>query len=290
MSLDCIYVAASAKDGRYTRICVASIRHFYPDAPLRLLVGGPLEPGLAEELERYWQVGIEDLPPRDYGWGFVKLEPLFRRPGERFLVLDSDTVMAGPVLPTGEADAPFVVDDETQPEDDTHRLYYDWRQMAQIDPAARAPEFVFNTGQWFGTSGVLKREDFEALVDWSGRPKLRHETLRNGDQGALNYVLNQKAALEGLPVERRKIMRWPGHGLDGLNADTIARKVAPPLVIHWAGMKKPRLGAMAGPDILRYFERAYYDRLPNGTALRITRAWRYVLREWLAPLLARLKR
>jgi hypothetical protein len=61
-------------------------------------VGGRLQRGLADELRQYWSVEGADLPAGDYGWGFVKLEPLFGRPGEKFLVLDSDTVLAGPIL------------------------------------------------------------------------------------------------------------------------------------------------------------------------------------------------
>jgi len=79
---NCIYVAASAHDFRCTRICVASIRYFYPDIPIRLLVGGRLQPGLSHELTRYWNVEVADHPGGDYGWGFVKLEALFGPPGE----------------------------------------------------------------------------------------------------------------------------------------------------------------------------------------------------------------
>src|SRR5579864_5917378 len=76
-SIDCIYIAACARDARLTRICVASIRYFYPEVPIRLLAGDILQCGLAEELHRYWGVGLVDLPSGDYGWGLVKLEPLF---------------------------------------------------------------------------------------------------------------------------------------------------------------------------------------------------------------------
>ena len=92
--LDAIYVTASARDGRFTRICVASIRHFYPNAPLQVLAGGPLESGLEEELVKYWDAPLAKLGRGDWGWGFVKLEPLFGRPGERFLVIDSDTALS----------------------------------------------------------------------------------------------------------------------------------------------------------------------------------------------------
>jgi hypothetical protein len=269
--IDCVYIAASAHDARYTRICVASIRYFYPEVPVRLLVGGPLQRGLADELRRYWNVEITRLPAQgDYGWGFVKLEALFGRSGEKFLVLDSDTVITGPVLEKWrDSHAPFLVDDETQTEADAKRIYYDWKNVSKIDSQARAPEFLFNSGQWFGTAGVLTQADFAPWLEWSmPRRTLPVGLFMNGDQGILNYVLNQKAAREGLCVERRQIMRWPGHSMDGLKAETVSKRQALPLVIHWAGMKKVLLRKMIGADILLYFEKFYYSRLPGGLVRR----------------------
>jgi hypothetical protein len=268
--VDRIYICASTLDSRYTRICVASIRYFYPDVPIRLLVGGPLQRGLADEVQRHWNVGTADLPRGDYGWGFVKLEPLFGRSSEKFLVLDSDTVLTGQVLDIwSESPASFLVDDEEQSEADTKRLYYDWEKVRKIDPNARPPRFVFNSGQWFGTAGVLTRADFAPWVEWTIPRRLRYpEHFMPGDQGILNYVLNQKAAIDGLCVERRQIMRWPGHAMDGLDVESVSKRAAAPLVVHWAGVKKARQRDMIGADLLAYFEKVYYQRLPAGNARR----------------------
>lgn len=291
-SVDVVYIAACAHDARYTRICVASVRRFYPQARVELLAGGSLETGLADELGRYWDVGVADLPKIDYGWGFVKLEPLFGRPGERFLVLDSDTVITGPVLGKwDEADGAFLVDDEIQPDADARRLYYDWDRLRVTLPQTCAPAFLFNSGQWFGAAGVLSRADFEPVLAWGEPPRLRQpDCFMGGDQGVLNWVLNQKASLDGLAVARKSIMRWPGHTMAGLSAADVASGAAPALVVHWAGLKKPRLAAMPGGDLLAWFERLYYQRLPNGTALRQARAARYVLPARLAPIGAALRR
>lgn len=272
-----VYIAASALDARYTRICVASVRYFYPDIPLRLLVGGRLQQGLAEELQRYWNVEVADLPQGDYGWGFVKLEPLFGPPGERFLVLDSDTVLAGPVLNIWlENGAPFLVDDEQLSESDTHRLYYDWQKVQAIDSQSRPPQFVFNSGQWFGTAGILTRADFAPLLEWGMPPRLRHpQYFMPGEQGILNYVLNQKAILAGLRVERRTIMRWPVYGMQGLEAEGVARRVAAPLVVHWAGIKKARQRDMVGSDLLAYFENEYYAKIRFGRLRKPVRSVYY---------------
>lgn len=291
-SVDCVYIAASAADARYTRICVASIRYFYPEIPIRLLVGGALQRGLAAELQRYWNVGIADLQTYgDYGWGFVKLETLFGPSGEKFLVLDSDTVLAGPVLSLWDEDgALFLIDDEQQSDEDKKRLYYDWEKVLPIDRRARPPEFVFNSGQWFGTADVLTRDDFETWLEWAMPRKLRHpELFMPGEQGVLNYVLNRKAAVEGLEIRRRQIMRWPGHSMEGLNAESIAKQTAPPLVIHWAGMKKTALRHMAGSDILLFFEKLYYTRLPAGRLRRWWGVGRHFLIHWIHWVTVRVK-
>jgi hypothetical protein len=290
--VDAIYVAASSRDSRFTRICVASIRFFYPRAPVRLLAGGPLEPGLVDELARYWDTPLACVKPGDWGWGFVKLEPLFGPEGERFLVVDSDTVFAGRVLENWAAcNAGFLVDDEQQTEVATRRLYYDWRQVLAVDPAATPPQFVFNSGQWFGTAGLLSRRDFEMFIDWRNvPPRLRYPGLfMPGDQGVLNYVLNRKVACEGLAVNRGTIMRWPGHGMDGVNAETVASGTAPPVIVHWAGYKGPRLGSLPGADVLRFFEAEYYTRLPSSRARRVIAAVRHPLGYWARHLAVRLK-
>jgi hypothetical protein len=275
--LDAIYVAASANDARFTRICVASIRRLYPQAPVRLLAGGPVEPGLAEELARYWDVAPAAVPVGDYGWGYVKLEPLFGPPGERFFVLDSDTVMAGPVLDAWSGEAPFLVDDEPQSEADVRRLYYDWERLRAINSAVVQPRFVFNSGQWFGTAGVLVRGDFDPWLAWSTPRHLRYPGhFMPGDQGVLNCVLN-RLAVGGLEVARRKIMHWPGRGMGDVTAVAVAEGTGPPLVVHWAGMKRARLGDMVGADLLTFFEREYYARLPSGGLRRRAAAVRYIL-------------
>ena len=153
--------------------------------------------------------------------------------------------------------------------------------MRKIDPSAQPPEFVFNSGQWFGTAGVLTRDDFAPWLAWTmPRRTIPPGHFMNGEQGILNYVLNRKAALEGLRVERKEVMRWPGHSMYGLDAQGISKRIAPPSIIHWAGMKKIRLRHMVGSDILLYFEKFYYARLPAGTLRRLFANCRHLLIQW----------
>jgi hypothetical protein len=265
-SIDCIYLAACARDGRLTRICVASIRYFYPYVPIKILAGDILERGLARELQKYWNVGVADLPVADYGSGFVKLEPLFGPPGHRFLVLDVDTVLAGRVLDQRIlSNAPFIVDDEDLPDTELKRLYYDWDKLREIDPAVLPARRAFNTGQWFGAAGILRREDFDPWVEWTLPRRLKYpDRFMTGDQGVQNYIMLKKEACGELHLDRRAIMRWPGHSLAELNVASVATGKAPPVVVHWAGMKSMFLRSMAASELLRFFERYYYSKLPAG--------------------------
>jgi hypothetical protein len=281
--VDCIYLAACARDARLTRICVASIRYFYPDVSIRLLDGEGLQSGLAEELHRYWGIRLVDLPKGDYGWGMVKLEPLFAPPGQSFLVMDVDTVFTGRVLDVrAMSDAPFFVDNEQLSDADFKRLYYDWDKLREIDSRAQPARTAFNVGQWFGTSGLVRREDFDPWIEWTLPRRLRYpELFMGGDQGVLNYVILQKEAFNGLRIDRHTIMRWPGNSMTDLDARSVSAAIAPPLVIHWAGMKKTLLRRMVGADLLLFFEGFYYQRMPFG---KLRRVFAFIYHVWLQCL------
>ena len=282
-SVDAVYIAVCAADARLARICIASVRRYYPDVPIRLLPGGKISSSLVRDSKRHWDVDVAKIPSGDYGWGFVKLEALFGPAGERFLVLDSDTVITGPVLDLWKkGEAPFLVNAET-PSETEMQVHYDWEKARQIDGDCPPPQFIFNSGQWFGTAGLLTRDDFNSGLEWTMPRRLRHpDVFKNGEQGILNYVLNRKAAFHGLRVDRLPLMLWPGRGMGGLNAQAVSCGAAPSCVVHWAGMRKARHRDMVGCDLLDLFEQQYYRPLPAG-AVRIIfdRCLDVVLNQWL---------
>lgn len=280
--VDVIYLAACSRDARLTRICVASIRYFYPDVPIKILAGDILQRGLARELAKYWDVGLADLPEGDYGWGLVKLEPLFGPPGQQFMVCDVDTVFTGRVLDRrDESDAPFYVDNEQQSDADFKRLYYDWDALAKVDADVQPARKAFNVGQWFGTAGLVRREEFDDLVKWTLPRQLRFpQFFMGGDQGVINYVMLKKEKLEGLRICRVELMRWPGNGMDDLKVETVRSGEAPALVIHWAGMKAIFLRNVVGGELLLFYEDFYYSRLPFARLRRMLALGRHTWIHW----------
>ena len=180
-----------------------------------------------------------------------------------------------------ESDALFLVDDERLSDADFKRLYYDWDKLAAIDLEVQPARTAFNVGQWFGAAGLVKREEFDRWVEWTLPRGLRYPDLfMGGDQGVMNCVVLRKEALDGLRIERRTIMRWPGDGMDGLDAASVAAGIAPPLVVHWAGMKATFLHDMVGGDLLQFFEDHYYSRMPGGRLRRRVALCRHVWIQW----------
>ena len=68
-----------------------------------------------------------------------------------------------------------------------------------------------------------------------------------------------------------------------------SKGTAPPLVIHWAGMKKTFLRDMVGADLLVFFEKFYYQRVPAGKLQRILAICYHVWLHWRHAVLMRLK-
>ena len=268
--IDRVYIACHRRDLRLTKICVASIREWYPTLPIYLLKDEFNGPFSTTELERRWNVRVWPLAERIFGWGFIKLEPLFMEERIRFLVLDSDIALVGPVLDVLEREnADFIVQYEEQPASDIPRLYFDPAIMSRRDPEYPGIAFTFNSGQLVATGGLLRRADFENLVHWSApRRVVQPDAFNASDQGVLNYVLLKKAAQGSVRVARVPFMKWGERELAKLHVPTPG-DATQPYIVHWAGLKRPRVGQMLRSDILLHFERAYYRDQPFGHVRRL---------------------
>ncbi len=93
-----IYVLCHASDLWLAKISVASIRYWYPDVPITLLKDRTKGDFNTAEMERCWNISSMVLAHDRCGLGFAKIELLIRPRRERFLIVDADTVMCGPVL------------------------------------------------------------------------------------------------------------------------------------------------------------------------------------------------
>lgn len=281
--IDRIYIATHRKDLRLTRICVASVRRWYPEIPIFLLKDEANGTFSSREIERMWNVQIWPTRERSFGWGFIKLEPLFAAERHRYLVLDSDVVFLGRVVDALERfDADFIVQEETQPAEAVPDLYFDVpRIRASLNPRMHDPAFTFNTGQYVATSGLLSRDDFAELIEWSQPRRIRHRQMFNpSDQGVLNYVILEKLAAGAISVARTPFMKWGKEEMSPFEVESLNANSPYPYVIHWAGLKKLRLRRMLRADILRHFEAAYYGKVTFGRVRHWARLAQDEIERW----------
>ena len=281
--IDRVYIATHRGDLRLTRICVASVRRWYPDIPIFLLKDEANGPFCTREIEETWNVQLWPTGQRSFGWGFIKLEPLFDEKRVRYLILDSDIVFLGRVIDALEKfDSDFVVQEEQQPAHDIPNLYFDpGKVRASLNHAFAGPAFTFNSGQYVATSGLIHREDFADLVVWSEPRRVRHPAMFNpGDQGVLNYVVLEQLTAGGLTVARTPFMKWGREEMEEFDVAALDGGSPYPFVIHWAGLKHVHLGRMLRADILRHFEHAYYSRLTFGPARLRARVARAEVARW----------
>lgn len=256
MRVDRVYINTHRYDYELTKVCAGSVRYWYPDIPISLIVDHSSGKFVDTSLLQSWNIDILDTNGRKYGWGFGKFEPLFL-PRHSFLILDADTVLAGRVIEFVEGvDADFIVDNEDAPWEKVTSLYYDPKVVEEKFPGFRYPGYMFNTGQWFGTSGIIAKEDFSRFVHWGERPRLLYPSVfKQAEQGLFNMILHEADQQGRIKLSRQPIMLWPsGNKGDFIQMDLLCDKdKGYPLIIHWAGMKFAALADFPRGDIMEFY-------------------------------------
>lgn len=268
--IDRIYLTTYRPDNRLTRICIGSIRYFYPDIPIELIVDETQGPVPESEFAKAWGVTRKRGIPTRYRHVLSQLEVFTGKPGVRFFLMDADIVFAGRLLDVLEQhDEDIVVEREVLPQEEYYRHMIHLGRMAELDPAYCAPEWCFNSGQWMGTSGCITEEDWAPWLTKDKVPGLRHpETFYQG-QGLLNYLVTKKLAEGKLTLGFENYSFWMGAGPDLVGSfplEQIKQRKFKPILLHWAGVKRPKVDQLPRADIMLFFERFYYSRINGGAA------------------------
>jgi hypothetical protein len=273
--ISAIIIVCNKKDVYLTRTLVASIRYYYPHKEL-FLVKDYLNGNFSTVgLERYFDVSILDLGLRKYGWTTAKMHILLseKLAGRKFLMLDSDIVFVGRVLELLEREAEFadfVVSPELTEDYNTawfRNNYYNFYWAKGKYPRLHYPGFTFNTGQMVITGGIIKPVDVKDFITldnypyWSKEADLR---LPTRDQSLLNILLPVKAGEKRIRLNTVIFMYWSELSAKRLILEEVKNGTLP-LVVHWMGaVRSPCLRRMTRSDILFFFQREYYKRLPFG--------------------------
>jgi lipopolysaccharide biosynthesis glycosyltransferase len=277
-----IIICCNKNDFFLTRICVASIRYYYPDVDIFLVKDFLNGPFSSTELERAMNVKILDLGPRKFGWSAAKMYLLLGNqfPGEKLLSLDSDIIFAGRFLEKISQDAKgfdFVVNKE--PNDDPYsefvtKHYYDFKYLNKIDPAFQFPGYFFNGGQMIITTGKLKQSEVIDYFELDSFPYWKQlDKMPFVDQSLLNYMLPKKEQNGEMKILKTKFMLWSeSMEVKELDIDQVKKGEKYLYLIHWAGaLRIPYINKMTRADLLVFFEDFYYSNVPLGNLKKIKR-------------------
>ena len=264
MKVEKVFINTYRYDFHLAKICIASVRHWYPHIPIFLIKDENSGKFATSRTEKIWNVQVLQIPRKKFGWGYGKLETLFLEPSFSYLVLDADTVLAGPIFNTVKnIQSDFVVDDEVQPVERFNEIYYNLNRINELDESFVYPGYSFNSGQWFGTTGKITRDEFRKTLDWSEPPACRFpDIVFNGDQAHLNFAVHKLEQQNKISVSRIKLMIWPtGSQADFIDLKKIELKNENyPYIIHWAGMGTMKFSSRPRHDILAFYRNLYYSR------------------------------
>jgi hypothetical protein len=232
------------------RGCLASIRHFAPDAPICLIVDGDLN---VSSLERFYDLTIikrrdvrdPSLRKWSFGFGITKMVAFWEAPFDIVFHIDADCVMWGDVrknLPRGSWDVVFNEPHETITPGIQRVQYFDPEKIF-----SHIPEFPWENNPYFQAGVVVVRRgslDLDEYMRMLEGQRRHPDIFVNGDQGMLNILVFRAlrtGKIQALPAHLQTVVpvmsisfleqRFP---LEVLHASV---PILNPSVIHWAGPK-----------------------------------------------------
>ncbi|MEO6674184.1 MAG: hypothetical protein ABIN93_12195, partial [Ginsengibacter sp.] len=192
-----IVVCCNKNDFFFARICIASIRYYYPSINIELIK----DPGNGQfnsrELEKCFDVKVRDLGIKRLGWSGAKFHYLYQpEKGKKVLILDADIVFIGPflkrLLPSIESNDYVVsMEKEENPKADwVRKIYFDIEAIQTAYPSYIYPGYFFNAGQIFLTLGSIKEKKLNEFFNVKEYPFWKNKELFPlVDQSVYNYLL-----------------------------------------------------------------------------------------------------
>lgn len=213
-----IYILCHQADLRLTRGCCESIRCFAGDVPICLLVDGEASTGALERqygchIIRRDDVRDDALRTHSFGgWGYTKFISFWEGPFDRFLYLDSDTMMVGDICSAyADVDADLIVAGDPAGVHDRRLIDTHWMNPEFV--AKHFPDYhiegrqYFNAGVFFGRKGVFDRDRYLGLVAMQRANPAN--SFRSGDQGIFNFLTFSGMDAGALKVAVRPIQSAP---------------------------------------------------------------------------------
>jgi hypothetical protein len=211
-----IVVCCNKNDYFLARICVASIRYYYPTISIELVKDEGNGKFNSTELEKNLQVKVVDLGVKKMGWSGAKFHYLYQMPrGKKVLMLDADIVFTGPflqrLLPSISSNDYVVSIDESDLSDTEwiRKTYFDMDAIRAAYPTYQFPGYFFNAGQIFVTVGSISNTILDQFFNVNTYPYWKKKELFPlVDQSVYNYLLPTLAAENQIKLGKERFMIW----------------------------------------------------------------------------------
>jgi len=268
-----IVIAVNKKDVWFCKICIASIRYFYPDVAIFLLKDELNGKFSTKEIEAHWKVNLIEFSLKKFGWSAAKMHFYCddRFADQKFLVMDSDIVFIGKLLDqqfVTDFSSDVIVSEEIHSDFEAkwfNETYYTYKTIQSFDPEFKYPGYTFNCGQLFCKGNFLEKETVTSYFDFNGIPSWkRADIFPLVDQSLFNYLLPTLSKKGNLRIGRENYMLWSENQklVKEILISDIVKGEKYPYLIHWAGaLRTPLLNKMTRSDILIFFEDYYYQRI-----------------------------
>ena len=293
-----IVVCCNKKDFFLAKICIASIRYYYPDIAIELVK----DPGNgnfnSHKLEKYFKVKVVDFGLPKLGWSGAKFHYLYQGPiGKKILILDADIVFIGPFLErllpqVSKNDYVISIEEnDISNKEWVRNTYFDLDAIQTAYPSYQYPGFFFNAGQVFLTLGAIDKQvikEFFNPVEYPFWQKSRLFPLV--DQSVYNYLLPTLAKEQQIKLGKEKFMVWAGSEqfLD-MDFKNVMDKKNEQGLVHWAGcLRFAFVSQMIRGDILSFFENYYLSQIKDVKIpymiYKIVPAFKYYLKQFYYKL------
>lgn len=266
MEIDRIYVDTCPRDIRQTYICLTSIRYWYPNIPITVLLDPQYPHFKAPEIALLWDCDI-CMPDSRYAGPWAKMHVLLAPAGERAMYVDSDIVFLGKVLDRLEQfDSDMIVVDERFSIDAIDEHFYNTEKLKAFDPDFLINRHSFNNGQFVLTTGLFSEIDFETVMEVSnGHAKKRYDFFAYNDQGLFNYVVQKKEQQDIMSLHREQFMIWGGSPrTPDIVISRIDKNSPYAYLVHWAGYYCSA-GEVPNRHLLEHFENMYIEYICDRT-------------------------
>lgn len=291
-----VVITVNKKDLWFCRMCVASIRYYYPTIPI-LLIKDELNGGFSTiELEKKWNVGLLDFAIKKFGWSAAKifLYTDSRFYGKYLFVIDSDIIFIGKVLDQfldqmQEYDVFVSSELEVNPYASWVKdVYFDVKSIETKDSRYAYPGYFFNAGQLLVKGGFVRKEGVTDYFDFKNYPYWKNLIeLPLVDQSLFNFLFPIMEKENQIKVNANfSFMLWSkDEKCKDITVDNIISDFNYQYLIHWAGdIRTPYIAKMKNAELLKFFENYYYTKIKFGGLIRSIRLINSFLIFWFLNL------